>query len=1144
VPGAKFCAECGFALGSATTSPLTTRREPGPVRGDAPARRPADAERRLVSVLFADLVGFTALAEGRDAEETRELLSRYFALATDVIGRYGGTIEKFIGDAVMAVWGAPVAHEDDAERSVRAALDLVDAVRSLGPGIQARAGVLTGEAAVTLDAVNQGLVAGDLVNTASRLQSVAPPGSVLVGETTQRASAAAITFERAGDQLLKGKEAPVTAWRAVRVVAEVGGRNRSDALEAPFVGRDTELRLLRDLYHSSARERRVRLVSLIGPAGIGKSRLAWEFLKYIDGLLDNVWWHSGRSPAHGGGLTFWALGEMVRGRCGLVEGDTEATTRARVAETLAQHLPDVDERRWLEPALLALLGVGGAPTRSEELFGAWRTFFERLAATSPVVMVFEDLHWADLGTLDFIDHLLDWSRGLPIYVVTLARPELLEQRPGWGAGKRDFTSLSLDPLPEPAMRQLLAGLVPDLPEPAVRAIVARADGIPLYAVETVRMLLGEGRLELRDGAYHPVGDMVSLSVPETLTALISARLDALDPDDRALVQDAAVLGLSFTLAALAAVTDREVAELEPRLRTLVRRELFRLDNDPRSAERGQFIFVQALIREVAYNTLARRDRKTRHLAAARYFEGAGGDELAAALAAHYLAAHANAPAGPEADALAAQARLALTGAAERAAALGANDQAAALLEQALTVTSDLADEAALHQRAGEAAMAGGRYEAAEGHLQRAIDIHRAAGDRATTARVVGQLGLVLTRARQNERALEVLEAGATEFEDLYPAPAVLSLLGYLAGACSRMGQDRRALELSERVLEPAELADETETVALVLLTRGCSLSNIGRTYEGLALIEASARLAEANGLQDTVLVALGNKGAYLGGDPRAALEAERAGLALARRLGRRAGIVTNTANACEDAMRTGEWDWAVSAIDSLLAEELTDAERAGLMGTRIAYRACRGEDVADDIAFIEQRVAVAGGRLPESELADARAAIEFASGDLRRAARLWREMATLSAINAPYVLPRAARASLWVGDADAVVEDLAAFEATGIHGPASLAARVTIRAGLAALAGRSSEAESLYREAIRQWRDLGLPWDIALTILDMVLVLGPDLPGAGESIAEARTILEGLRARAMLARLDAAVGTARGGPATTPQPRMGANVAS
>ena len=241
-------------------------------------------------------MGFTTLAEGRDPEETRELLSRYFDLAGDVIARYGGTVEKFIGDAVMAVWGAPVAQEDDAERAVRAGLELVDVVRGLGPSIQARAGVLTGEAAVTLGATNQGMVAGDLVNTASRLQSVAPAGAVLVGEATQRAASAAIVFEPVGEQLLKGKTAPVAAWRALRVVAERGGRNRSEILEAPFVGRDEELRLLKDLFHATTREQRARLVSVIGPAGIGKSRLAWEFLKYVDGLSDLIWWHDGRSP--------------------------------------------------------------------------------------------------------------------------------------------------------------------------------------------------------------------------------------------------------------------------------------------------------------------------------------------------------------------------------------------------------------------------------------------------------------------------------------------------------------------------------------------------------------------------------------------------------------------------------------------------------------------------------------------------------------------------------------------------------------------------------------------------------------------------------------------------------------------------------
>ncbi len=651
-PGAKFCSECATSLvGGATPGAATVAV--GPAAGLGAAARPRGAgqpggpvaERRLVSILFADLVGFTALAEGRDAEDTRDLLTRYFDLATDVITRYGGTVEKFIGDAVMAVWGAPTAREDDAERSVRAALELVDAVRGLGPGIAARAGVLTGEAAVTLGATNQGMVAGDLVNTASRLQSVAQPGTVLVGEATQRAASGAIAFEPAGEQTLKGKQAPVAAWRALRVVAERGGRNRSEALEAPFVGRADELRLLKDLFHSTGREQRARLVSVFGPAGIGKTRLAWEFTKYLDGLVESAWWHDGRSPAYGEGITFWALGEMVRGRCGLLETDDEPTTRGKIGETLARHVPDPEERRWIEPALLALLGFGSGGG-SEQLFGAWRTFFERLAASSTVVMVFEDHHYADTGLLDFVDHLLEWSRNVPIYVVTLARPELLEKRPDWGAGKRNFTSIYLEPLPLAAMRELLGGLVPGLPEAAVRAIIERADGIPLYAVETVRMLLAEGRLAPEDGVYRPIGDLTTLAVPETLTALIASRLDGLDPADRLLVSDAAVLGQSLhPRRPCGGVGPRRSPSSTCASAALVRRELFTQERDPRSPERGQYAFVQALIREVAYNTLARKDRKTRHLAAARFFEALGSDELAGALAGHYLAAHANAAEG-------------------------------------------------------------------------------------------------------------------------------------------------------------------------------------------------------------------------------------------------------------------------------------------------------------------------------------------------------------------------------------------------------------------------------------------------------------------------------------------------------------------
>ena len=610
-PTAKFCQECATALGTTAATP-SARPTNGPIAQPipgpaiAPARaQDSGSERRLVSILFADLVGFTPFAEERDSEEVRETLTRYFDLSRELIERYGGTVEKFIGDAVMAVWGAPVAQEDDAELAVRAALELVDAVKTLGPGIDARAGVLTGEAAVTIGATNQGMVAGDIVNTASRLQSAAPTGTVLVGESTHRAASAAIAFEPAGEQLLKGKQSPIPAWRAIRVVAERGGRNKAEVLEAPFVGRHEELRLVKDLFHSTGREKRLRVVSVIGPAGIGKSRIAKEFSIYIDGLQETVYWHAGRSPAYGEGITFWALGEMVRGRAGLQERDDEATTRTRIKETVAQWVPDESEREWIEGALLTLLGVEGG-MGADQLFGAWRTFFERIAEQGPVALVFEDMHFADAGLLDFIDHLLDFSRGLPIYVVTLARPDLIERRPDWGAGKRNFVSLYLEPLSEDNMRELLAGLVPGLPAPAVAAIVARADGIPLYAVETIRTLVADGRLVEEGGVYVPQGDLTTLAVPETLTALIAARLDGLDEADRRLVYDAAVLGQSFTVGALAAVAEVPEADLESRLAALIRRELFRREMDARSPERGQYAFVQALIREVAYNTFRRR----------------------------------------------------------------------------------------------------------------------------------------------------------------------------------------------------------------------------------------------------------------------------------------------------------------------------------------------------------------------------------------------------------------------------------------------------------------------------------------------------------------------------------------------------------
>ena len=1120
-PNVKFCGECATPLVAAAAASIAQT----PVRPQtAAAPVVAVAELRVVSVLFADLVGFTTLAEGRDAEETRELLTRYFDLSGDVIRRYGGTVEKFIGDAVMAVWGAPVTREDDAERAVRAALDLVDAVTTLGPGIAARAGVLTGEAAVTIGATNQGMVAGDLVNTASRLQSAAATGTVLVGEATQRAASAAIAFEPAGEQSLKGKSAPIPAWRALRVVAEVGGRGRSDTLEAPFVGRDDELRLLKDLFHATSREQRPRLVSVIGPAGIGKTRLAWEFLKYIDGLVDTVWWHDGRSPAYGEGISFWALGEMVRERCRLLETDDAATTRTKVAATLVEHVPDEAERRWIEPALLALLGVETG-IGSEQLFGAWRTFFERLAATAPVVMVFEDHHYADTGLLDFVDHLLEWSRGVPIYVVTLSRPELLERRPNWGAGKRNFNSLYLEPLSQPAMRQLLTGLVPGLPDGAARAIVARADGIPLYAVETVRMLVAQGSIAVVDGVYRPVGDLTTLTVPETLTALIASRLDGLPAEDRALVSDAAVLGQSFTIAGVAAVSGFEASALEPHLRSLVRRELLTLEADPRSPELGQYAFVQALIREVAYNTLAKRDRKLRHLAAARFFESLGSDELAGALAGHYLAAHDSAQDGPEADALAVQARIALSAAAERAAALGSHVQAIVFLRQALTVTTDPAEEAALFERAGDSAAAAAQHDVAEDLMGRALTLRRDLGDRPAIAQATAALAKVQLNARRTADAAAILEPAVTQFSDLGVDPALAALRSQLARVHFFRGESQRAVEMANQALEVAEHADLLPLLADTLVTKGSSLANLGQLHEGIGVIEIGERLARSNGYTNTLLRALNNRAASQGEiDPAANLEAVVEGLALARRIGQRYWTFGFAVGVGYYRFLFGDWERAAATLAEGLADDPEPEDRVTLLANAILIPALRGEPVEDTLAELARLVGDSSDPSLLSSLHDARGNAELAAFQLLAAREDFERAAEFSTgLTMTMEFAYAVRAALWDGDAGVAGKALAVIDASGLHAPTVEARRSFIRAGIAALGGRPAEALGLYRDALRRWRDLGFVLDEAFTTLDMALLLDPADPDVAEAARVGREIFARLGARPFIERLDAAM---------------------
>ena len=506
----------------------------------------------------------------------------------------------------------------------------------------------------------------------------------------------------------------------------------------------------------------------MGIAGIGKSRLAWEFYKYFDGLVDNVYWHRGRCLAYGEGVTYWALADMVRMRARISEDDDDTTARSKLEATLSEHLLDNDERRFVEPLLASLLGIAEEQTSHErhDLFAAWRLFFERLANTYPTVLVFEDMQWADASLLDFVEYLLEWSRSSPLFVLVLARPELLDKRPNWGAGHRNFTSLHLGPLSEAAMTELLDGFVPGLPESLREQILARAEGVPLYAVETVRMLLDRGLLIQEGSIYRPTGEIPSLEVPETLHGLVASRLDGLPAEERRLLQDAAVLGKTFTRHALAVLAGVTEAELDPLLGSLARKEILGVQADPTSPEHGQYGFLQDLVRHVAYETLSKKERRTRHLAAAAYLVDAfpNEDEITEVLASHYLDAYTALPDAADAAEVKAKARAALVVAGDRAESLGAAGEALRYLEQAAELTDAPLDQAALLERAGWLGTYAADWQTAERLLGESIALHETHGDLRSAARVSGRLATVEGWQGKAEAALPRAEAAFATLE--------------------------------------------------------------------------------------------------------------------------------------------------------------------------------------------------------------------------------------------------------------------------------------------------------------------------------------------------------------------------------------------
>jgi class 3 adenylate cyclase/tetratricopeptide (TPR) repeat protein len=1099
------------------------------------------AERRLVSVLFADLVGFTALSESRDPEEVRDLLSRYFDTCRRLVELYGGTVEKFIGDAVMAVWGTPTATEDDAERAVRAGLDLVAAVSALGQEVgaeqlRARAGVLTGEAAVTLGATGEGMVAGDLVNTASRIQSVAEPGFVFVGEATRRASEQAIVYQDAGSFELKGKEGRTALWRALRVVSGVRGSLKSHGLEAPFVGRERELRQIKDLFHVCADERRAQLVSITGIAGIGKSRLAWEYYKYIDGLADTTWWHRGRCLAYGEGVTYWALADMVRMRCKIAEDDPAEVALQKLQATLEEHVLDPEERRFVEPRLAQLLGLREHETRDrQDLFAAWRLFFERLAETYPTVLAFEDMQWADASLLDFVEYLLEWSRNHPLFVVTLARPDLIERRPNWGAGHRNFTSIYLEPLPEEAMEELLVGLVPGLPETLRKQILGRAEGVPLYAVETVRMLLDRGLLVANGSAYEVTGEIESLEVPETLHALIAARLDGLSPEERRLLGDAAVLGKTFTSEALAALTGLDNERLNELLTSLVRREVLGLQSDPRSPEQGQYGFLQDLLRHVAYETLPRRERRAKHLAAAEHLSAAlTEEEVVEVVASHLLDAYRLDPDAPDAGELRARAQAAMLRAGERAASLGASGEAERYFRQAAELTEEPGGRARALSRAGEMALAAGALDRAQTVFAEALELYAAEGDSHAAARVSAWLGQSELRSGRIEQAVERMERAYAQVADDEPDADLAYLLVRVANAHFFAGNAEQAAERVERGLDIAEALQLADVLVLGWNTKALVVSP-RRPEEGRGLFQLALDHALEHELHQHAATVCGNTSDLALRRDRYAdsLRYLEQALGLARRIGERVGEWFALSEMSYALTMLGRWDEALARLGEIPTEQLgANASLTSPLTGAVDIHLHRGEfDQARKLLARFDELSRSGDVQVAGTYNTGLAAVRLAEGNPHEALLAAersvdaRAAMGISSQEIKVGFQHALEAALALDNRDKAQELLAIIDETppGLLPPYLSAVASRFRARLA---DDAAAAEGHFGAAAAELLALELPFHLAVVQLEHAELLLAQGRGdeAERSLAEAGETFGRLGARPWLERLEAVRG--------------------
>jgi class 3 adenylate cyclase/tetratricopeptide (TPR) repeat protein len=930
---------CGFCRAPLTAAPSPRGRE----------------ERKVVTVLFCDLVGFTAKAEQLDPEDVRAVLGPYHSRVRAELERHGGTVEKFIGDAVMALFGAPAAHEDDPERAVRAALAICGVATEAG--LELRIGITTGEALIALDVSpteGEGLASGDVVNTAARLQSAAPVNGVLADETTYRATRRAIEYRDAPAVVAKGKSEPVAVWEAVSARSRLGVDVTHHA-RVELIGRERELSVLRDAFERARHERLPQLVTLVAVPGMGKSRLVYELSRIVDADPELITWRQGRCLAYGDGVAFWALAEVVKAQAGVHEEDGAEEVAGKLHAAVAGAIGDEQDARWVESHLRPLVGLetetGLGGDRRGEAFAAWRRFLEALADQRPLVLVLEDLHWADEGLLDFVDELLDWLSDVPLLVVCSARPELLERRPGWGGGTVNASMIGLTPLSSEQTAVLIAQVLERnvLPAETQQALLERAEGNPLYAEQFAQLYLERGSVD-------------ELPLPETLQGIVAARVDGLPADEKAVLQDASVIGKVFWTAALR----RDERAADTLLHALERKGFLTRQRRSSVGSAGEWAFAHMLLRDVAYGQIPRAERARKHRETAEWIESLGRNEDHAELLAFHWSSALELTQATRQDAaeLETPTRMALRAAGERAFSVNAYPAAATYYDAALALWPDDEERPQLlYQRADALFVA--TDQRALSALEEARDALLAVGDRQTAAEAELSISRIWWhRGRRDESSAHL--SRAEELAGVERSPARARVLANSARTRSIAGdhEDGRRLAIEALAMAEALGLDELRAHALGTISLAkMYLEDLSGVEDGEKALEIALAInsPQAASIANNLAV-----DAIFKFELRRARELFAEGLQIAERFGDASNIRWLRHQCAAWDFVQGRWDEALEGEGAFIAE----CEAGSPHYLEAAARANRAE-------MREARGDVAGA------LADARRAVELAreSGD-------------------------------------------------------------------------------------------------------------------------------------------------------------------